>query len=39
MQAYHCKASKTFVKQVGYIFEGENARKKVVARMKKVFVL
>jgi len=39
MQAYHCKTSKTFVKQVGYIFEGEIARKKVFTAMKKNFVL
>jgi len=38
MQAYHCKTSKIFVNQSGYIFEGEIARKKVVAAMKKNFV-
>jgi hypothetical protein len=38
MQAYRYKTSKTFVKQVGYIFEEEIARKKVVAGMKKNFL-
>jgi hypothetical protein len=38
MQAYRCKTSKTFVKEVSYIFAGEIASKKGVGGMKKNFL-